>query len=302
MARRPRPAEVAPPGPGGARARPGSAGRRRLPPMAPGSGALPVPLPVPQLVLAAREALGPGRRRRLPAARALQAAGEVLAVAAGLKPALLWDCGAAGPAELRRYLGRLREAGLAPGRLHVLAMGGSLLLLRPGPALGRLRAALRAAALVDVSGARRGPALCGPAEAPALRRHLAALLGHLRDTEAASDEPVTASEVAAGDWNLCAVAGVLLGYPAVYTFAEGAENCLALTPLRVFTARASCPRIKDGLRVQICSFSVPESLCAELRDVLDAWCHELREAFGAQSDFVDLCISSEVVSLPAVAL
>ncbi|NXM45376.1 CA074 protein, partial [Gymnorhina tibicen] len=148
------------------------------------------------------------------------------------------------------------------------------------------------------------PALCAQAEARTVRGHLAALLGHLRDAEAAGAEPVTASEVVAGDWNLCTVAGVLLGYPAVYTFAgaEGAENCLALTPLRVFTARASCPRIKDGLRVQIYSFSVPESLCAELREVLDAWCQELKEAFSAQNDFVDLCISSEVVSLPAVAL
>ncbi|NXS03514.1 CA074 protein, partial [Oxylabes madagascariensis] len=149
----------------------------------------------------------------------------------------------------------------------------------------------RPAPLLDVSGGR--PRLCGPALARAVRGHLAALLGHLRHAEAAGGE-VTCSEVAAGDWNLCTVAGVLLGYPAVYTFARGAENCLALTPLRVFTAQARCPRIKDGLRVRICSFSVPESLCAELRDVLDAWCRELREAFGAQSDFVDLCISSEV--------
>ncbi|KAL2295350.1 hypothetical protein Nmel_017762 [Mimus melanotis] len=276
--------------------------------MAARPGAVPVPLPVPLLVSAAREALGAGagagRRRRLPAARALHAAGEVLAVAAGLKPALLWDCGAAGPAELRRYLGRLREAGLAAGRLHVLGMGGSALVLRPALARARLRAVLgsRPAPLLEVSAGRRRPALCGPAEARRALRHLAALLEHLRDAEAASAEPVTASEVAAGDWNLCTVAGVLLGYPAVYTFAQGAENCLALTPLRVFTAQASCPRIKDGLRVRICSFSVPESLCAELRDVLDAWCQELKEAFSAQSDFVDLCISSEVVSLPAVAL
>ncbi|NXS32156.1 CA074 protein, partial [Pomatostomus ruficeps] len=146
------------------------------------------------------------------------------------------------------------------------------------------------------------PALCAPGRASTVRGHLAALLGHLRDAEAAGAEPVTASEVVPGDWNLCTVAGALLGYPAVYTFAEGAENCLALTPLRVFTARASCPRIQDGLRVQIYSFSVPESLCAELGDALDAWCQQLREAFRAQSDFVDLCISSEVVSLPAVAL
>ncbi|NWI84788.1 CA074 protein, partial [Pitta sordida] len=141
-------------------------------------------------------------------------------------------------------------------------------------------------------------------EAEAIRSHLAALLCHLRDAEAASAGPVSSSEVVPKDWNLCTVAGVLLGYPAVYTFSteEGTENCLALVPLRVFSAQASCPRIKDGLRVQIYSFSVPESLCTELREVLDTWADELREAFSAQSDFVELCISSEVVSLPAVAL
>ncbi|XP_065710716.1 UPF0739 protein C1orf74 homolog [Patagioenas fasciata] len=258
----------------------------------------------PALVAAAREELGAGRRWRFPAGRALQLAGEVLAVAAGLKPALLYDCGAAGPVELRRYLARLREAGLAPGRLHLLAMEGSALLLQPGLAQRRLAAVLRAhpAPFMDVSAGRQRPALCAPAEAEAIRGHLAALLAHLGGAEATG--PVSSSEVVPAGWNLCTVVGVLLGYPASYTFSmeEGAENCLALTPLRVFTVQASCPRIKDGLRVQIYSFSIPESLCAELREVLDAWCDELKEAFGAQSDFVDLCISSEVVSLPAVAL
>ncbi|XP_050182637.1 UPF0739 protein C1orf74 homolog [Myiozetetes cayanensis] len=277
--------------------------------MAPGSPALSPAL----LVAAARDALGTrsgpraARRRRLPAARALHAAGEVLAVAAGLKPALLWECGPAGPAELRRYLGGLRAAGLAPRRIHVLGVEGSaLLLLHPPLARGRLEGMLRArpAPFVDVSAGRRCPALCGAAEAEAIRGHLASLLSHLRDAEAASAGPVSCSEVVPQDWNLCTVVGVLLGYPAVYTFSreEGTENCLALTPLRVFTVQASCPRIKDGLTVQIYSFSIPESLCTELGEVLDAWCDELKEAFSAQSDFVDLCISSEVVTLPAVAL
>ncbi|KAM9596046.1 UPF0739 protein C1orf74 homolog [Morphnus guianensis] len=263
-------------------------------------------LSVPRLVAAAREELGTGTRRRWPAARALQLAGEVLAVAAGLKPALLYDCGAAGPAELRRYLARLREAGLAPRRLHLLGAQGSVLLLQPGLARRRLAAVLRArpAPFVDVSAGRRGPAICGPAEAEAVRGHLAALLAHLGAAEAAGSGPVSSSEVVPVGWNLCTVVGVLLGYPAAYAFAteEGAENCLALTPLRVFTVQASCPRLKDGLRVQIYSFSIPESLCAELEEVLGAWCEELKEAFSMQSDFVDLCISSEVVSLPAVAL
>ncbi|XP_040472978.1 UPF0739 protein C1orf74 homolog [Falco naumanni] len=263
-------------------------------------------LSAPRLVAAAREELGAGARRRLPAGRALQLAGEVLAVAAGLKPALLYDCGAAGPAELRRYLARLREAGLAPGRLHLLGAEGSALVLHPGLARRRLAAVLRArpAPFMDVSAGRRCPALCGPAEAEAIRGHLATLLAHLGAAEAASAGPVSSSEVVPAGWNLCTIVGVLLGYPAAYAFSmeEGTENCLALTPLRVFTVQASCPRIRDGLRVQIYSFSIPESLCVELKEVLDAWCDELKEAFRAQSDFVGLCISSEVVSLPAVAL
>ncbi|XP_009936937.2 UPF0739 protein C1orf74 homolog [Opisthocomus hoazin] len=262
----------------------------------------------PAAVAAAREELGAGRRRRrLPAARGLQLAGEVLAVAAGLKPALLYDCGAAGQAELRRYLARLREAGLAPGRLHLLGVEGSaLLLLHPGLARRRLAAVLRAhpAPFVDVSAGRQRPALCGPAEAEAIRGHLAALLAHLEAAEAAGAGPVSSSEVVPAGWNLCTVVGVLLGYPAAYAFSaeDGAENCLALMPLRVFTVRACCPGLRDGLGVQIYSFSVPESLCAELGEALDAWRQELEEAFRAQTDFVDLRISSEVVSLPAVAL
>ncbi|NWH71935.1 CA074 protein, partial [Piaya cayana] len=256
-----------------------------------------------QALSAARGELGSGRRCRLPAGRALQLAGEVLAVAAGLKPALLYDCGAAGPAQWRRYLSRLREAGLLRAPLHVLGLGGSVLVLHPRLAQSRVGAALCAhpAPFVDVSAARRNPALCGQQEAEAIRGHLAALLGHLRAT---CPVPVSSSEVVPTDWNLCTVVGVLLGYPAAYTFAteEGGENCLAMTPLRVFTVRAACPRIKDGLVVQIYSFSIPESLCSELKEVLDAWREELKGAFRAQSDFVDLRISSEVVSLPAVAL
>ncbi|KGL96079.1 UPF0739 protein C1orf74, partial [Charadrius vociferus] len=179
-------------------------------------------------------------------------------------------------------------------------------LLHPGLARRRLSAMLHAhpAPFMDVSAGRQCPALCRPAEAEAIRGHLAALLDHLGAAEATTTCPVSSSEVVPTGWNLCTIVGVLLGYPAAYTFAmeEGAENCLGLTPLRVFTVQASCPRIRDGLRVQIYSFSVPESLCTELKEVLDAWCDELKAAFSAQSDFVDLRISSEVVSLPAVAL
>ncbi|NXU60007.1 CA074 protein, partial [Turnix velox] len=258
------------------------------------------------VVAAAREELGSGRRWKLPTTRALHLAAEVLAVAAGLKPALLYDCSAAGLAELRRYLERLMEAGVTLRRLHLLVMEGSVLLLHPGLAQKRLAAMLctHPAPFMDVSVRLQTPSLCGPAEAEDIKGHLTTLLAHLKDAEATSDGLISSSEVVPTGWNLCTIFGVLLGYPAAYTFyvEEGAENCLGMAPLRVFTVQASCPRIREGLRVQIYSFSIPESLCEELQEVLHAWCEELKEAFGEQSDFADLCISSQVVCLPAVAL
>ncbi|NWS46033.1 CA074 protein, partial [Probosciger aterrimus] len=164
-------------------------------------------LSAPRLVAAAREELGAGAgaRRRLPAARALQLAGEVLAVAAGLKPALLYDCGAAGPAELRRYLERLRETGLAPHRLHVLSVEGSALLLHPGLARRRLVTVLgtHPAPFMDVSAGRQCPVLCGPAQAEAIKGHIATLLAHLSAAEATNTGPVSSSKVVPTGWNLC---------------------------------------------------------------------------------------------------
>ncbi|NXA39596.1 CA074 protein, partial [Eudromia elegans] len=262
-------------------------------------------LAAPQLVLAARRALGCAGGRRLAAARALQLAGEVLAVAAGLKPALLYDCGAAGAEQLRDYLEQLREAGVAAGRLHVLRVAGSVLVLHPGRAARRLEAVLRArpAPFVDVSAARAQPGLCGTSMTCAVKGHLAALLAHLRAVEAAAG-PISSSEVCSADWNLCTIFGVILGYPLAYTFAveDSFENCLALTPLRVFTVQASCHRIRDDLTVQIYSFSIPENLYPEMKEVVDTWCDNLKNTFSSQTDFVNLCISSEVVTLSAVAL
>uniref|UniRef100_A0A8C4K4U5 Chromosome 1 open reading frame 74 n=1 Tax=Dromaius novaehollandiae TaxID=8790 RepID=A0A8C4K4U5_DRONO len=233
------------------------------------------------------------------------AAGAVLAVAAGLKPALLYDCGVAGAEQLRDYLGRLREAGLAAGRLHLLSVAGSVLVLHPGRAARRLEAVLQAqpAPFVDVSVARAQPELCGTLAAHTIRGHLSALLAHLKAAETAAG-PISCSEVCSADWNLCTVFGVLLGYPVAYTFTveDGFENCLALTPLRVFTIRASCHRIRDDLTVQIYSFSIPENLYPEMKEVVDAWCDNLKDSFSTQDDFADLCISSEVVTLTAVAL
>ncbi|XP_062451070.1 UPF0739 protein C1orf74 homolog, partial [Rhea pennata] len=244
-------------------------------------------------------------RRRLAAARALQLAGEVLAVAAGLKPALLYDCGPAEAEQLRDYLGRLREAGLDPGRLHLLSVAGSVLVLHPGRAAQRLEAVLRArpAPFLDVSVGRAQPELCGASAARTITGYLSTLLAHLKTAEATAG-PISSSEICSADWNLCTIFGVLLGYPVAYTFSveDGFENCLALMPLRVFTVQASCRRIREDLAVQIYSFSIPENLYPEMKEMVDAWYSNLKDSFSTQDDFANLCISSEVVTLTAVAL
>lgn len=73
-----------------------------------------------------------------------------------------------------------------------------------------------------------------------------------------------------------------------------------MTPLRVFTAQISW--LSGQPPVPLYSFSVPESLFPPLRNFLSAWEKELRTRFRAQNAFADLSISSEVVTLPAVAL
>ncbi|XP_055981572.1 UPF0739 protein C1orf74 homolog [Sorex fumeus] len=259
----------------------------------------------PELVAAARRSLGPGRRRGRgpPRAACLHLAAEVLAVARGLKPALLYDGGGAGEAELRGYLEALRGLGLPTQRLHVLDLGEHRLVLSPERARQHLEL-VRAGgvAFVDVSGAQPHAALCSLDQRPDLRALLAELGAHLRGLRPG----VSGSRLRPADWSLCALFGVLLGYPAAYTFrpgqgpAEAEPGCLALVPLRVFSARLRWP--PAGLELLLCSFSVPERLVPALGGALGSWERELRARWRAQSDFADLSISSEVVTLPAVAL
>ncbi|XP_060034308.1 UPF0739 protein C1orf74 homolog isoform X1 [Erinaceus europaeus] len=263
--------------------------------------ATPTETPTPALlVAAARRTLGSGRSPRH--ATCLQLAAEVLAVARGLKPALLYDLGHAGPGALRSFLLELHGLGLLPAGLHVLAVGEHSLVLSPERARRHLRHVLAGAvAFVDVSGSR--PELCSPRR-PELAALVAALALHLRALpRAPAPEPaVTCSSLPPADWNLCTLFGILLGYPAPYTFRPGprADNCLALTPLRVFAVHA--PWLPARPPVLLCSFSVPESLLPAVRGVLDSWEADLRTRWRTQSDFGDLSITSEVVTLPAVAL
>ncbi|XP_004694974.1 PREDICTED: UPF0739 protein C1orf74 homolog [Condylura cristata] len=256
-----------------------------------------------------RNAASPELRLQSPASlpRSPGLAAQVLAVARGLKPALLYDCNGAGPAELQGYLAELRGLGLPSRGLLVLQLAEHCLVVSPEPACRLLERALRGpTALVDVSRSQPRPALCSLDQRPdlqALVADTARLLRGLRGDPcpAAARSSVPCAAAATGG-DLCTLFGILLGYPAPYTLRpdQGDDNCLALTPLRVFTARACWPLGPPP--VALYSFSVPDSLCPALRDPLRAWEQDLRARCGAQSDFAHLSVSSEVVTLPAVAL
>lgn len=255
------------------------------------------------LVAAAQQTLGMGRSRGPPRAVCLHLAGEVLAVARGLKPALLYDCNCAGAAELQSYLEQLQGLGFPTRGLHILEIGEDSLIVCPERVCQHLeQVLLGSVAFVDVSSAQPHPSVCSLDQLQDLKALLAEIIAHLQGLKTDLSLAVSSSRLRSSDWNLCTVFGILLGYPVPYTFhvSQGGDNCLALTPLRVFTARISWRHSQPP--VLLYSFSVPESLFPALRDILNTWEKDLRTRCRTQNDFADLSISSEVVTLPAVAL
>ncbi|XP_036298105.1 UPF0739 protein C1orf74 homolog [Pipistrellus kuhlii] len=264
----------------------------------------PMSTPSPQLlVAAAQRTLSVGKRRGPAWAVCLHLAGEVLAVARGLKPALLYDCNGAGTSEIQSYLGELQGLGFLTKGLHILDIGGNSLIVIPEHVCQHLQQVLLGAvAFVDVSSSQSHPSVCSLDQLQDLKSLVAKIITHLQGLQRDLSLAVSCSRLCSPDWNLCTVFGILLGYPVPYTFHlnQGDDNCLALTPLRVFTARISW--LPGQPPVSLYSFSVPESLFPALRDILDTWEKDLRTRCRAQNDFTDLSISSEIVTLPAVAL
>lgn len=264
----------------------------------------PMSTPSPQLlVAAAQRTLSVGKRRGPARAVCLHLAGEVLAVARGLKPALLYDCNSAGTSEIQNYLGELQGLGFLTKGLHILDIGGNSLIIIPEHVCQHLQQVLLGAvAFVDVSSSQAHPSVCSLDQLQDLKSLVAKIITHLQGLQRDLSLAVSCSRLCSSDWNLCTVFGILLGYPVPYTFHlnQGDDNCLALTPLRVFTARISW--LPGQPPVSLYSFSVPESLFPALRDILHTWEKGLRTRCRAQNDFTDLSISSEIVTLPAVAL
>ncbi|XP_008580466.1 PREDICTED: UPF0739 protein C1orf74 homolog [Galeopterus variegatus] len=260
--------------------------------------------PRPQLlVAAAQQTLGMGKRRGLPRAICLHLAGEVLAVARGLKPALLYDCSCAGALELQSYLEELQGLDFLTLRLHILEIGENSLIVSPEHVCQHLEQVLcGTTAFVDISSSQPHPSICSLDQLQDLKALVAEIITHFQGLQRDVSLSVSHSRLHSSDWNLCTVFGILLGYPVPYTFHlnQGDDNCLALTPLRVFTVRISW--LLGQPPVLLYSFSVPESLSSALRDILNTWEKNLRTRFRTQDDFADLSISSEIVTLPAVAL
>uniref|UniRef100_A0A8C9J377 Chromosome 1 open reading frame 74 n=1 Tax=Panthera tigris altaica TaxID=74533 RepID=A0A8C9J377_PANTA len=264
----------------------------------------PMSTPSPQmLVAAAQQTLGMGKRRGPPRAVCLHLAGEVLAVARGLKPALLYDCSCAGTSELQSYLEELQGLGFLTQGLHILEIGENSLIVSPEHVCQRLEQVLLGTiAFVDVSSSQPHPSICSLDQLQDLKAIIVEIITHLQGLQRDLPLEVSCSRLRSSDWNLCTVFGVLLGYPVPYTFHlnQGDDNCLALTPLRVFTARISW--LLGQSPVLLYSFSVPESLFPALREIINTWEKDLRTRCRRQNDFADLSISSEIVTLPAVAL
>lgn len=263
-----------------------------------------MPAPSPQLlVAAARQTLGVGKRKGPTRAACLRLAGEVLAVARGLKPAVLYDCNSAGGSALQSYLEELQELGVLTSGLHVLEIGENNLVVSLEHACRHLEQVLvGTTALVDVSRTRPRPSVCSLEQLQGLKSLVTEIVTHLQGLRRQVSLGVSRSKLCSSDWNLCTVFGILLGYPVSYTFHPKHEdgNCLAMTPLRVFTVQISW--LPGQPPVLLYSFSVPESLFPALKDSLSTWEKELRTRFRTQNDFGDLSVSSEIVTLPAVAL
>lgn len=261
-----------------------------------------------RLISAAQRFLRTSRRKSIPADACLRIAGEFLAVGSGLKPGFLYDYNAARATDVLNYCLALRQLGLTSGAasLYVFELGGSVLLLNLEHSIQRLELISRKDVhfpAVDVSASRALPAVCSPQVRDQIRCHLSDILEQLKILRSSSID-VVHKLVSPPEWNLCTLFGTLLGYPLPYWFdtSKGFENCLALTPLRVYTVRACCSRVAGGINLTVYSFSVPECVLGEVEDCLDTWLEELQNGFREQNDFSDLTFSTKTVSLAAVTL
>lgn len=266
-------------------------------------------VPRERLIAASRQYLRTGKKG-LPPAVSLNLAAQVLAVDAGLKPALLYDCNTAGAEQMRLYLQTLLDTGFLNQPPYVLDIDGSVFIINTQRTIRRLEniPLKKQVTVIDVSRCRGQPAVADAGVRRAVEGQVTVFVDYLKnlnwDGKLGVAPSVRLPEELTSRWNLCTLFGLLLGYPAAYWFdnERSFENCLSMTPLRVTSVSAACPLITGGPPVRLYSFTIPEALGTETQGLMDTWTQDLEDQFRQQSVFTHLSINTETVALPAVAL
>ncbi|XP_067324177.1 UPF0739 protein C1orf74 homolog [Anolis sagrei] len=258
------------------------------------------------LIAAARQHLRMRKKKCLSPSASLNLAGEIFAVAAGLKPAFLYDYTPAGISQIVSYIQELQNISQLGGRLHILSIAENVFLINLETMQLWLEMVLQKNTVffVDVAASKTCPGFCEPEDVDFIKGHLVEILCHVKAQATDTSQILSSSPAISTECNLCTLFGVLLGFPAAYSFPaqKSFENCLSLVPLRVFTIQATFCKISNDFRVRFYSFSVPESLYPVMKTDLSMWCENLQNAFKTQKYFADLSISTEVVTQVAVTL
>ncbi|XP_069612259.1 UPF0739 protein C1orf74 homolog [Ranitomeya imitator] len=236
---------------------------------------------------------------------ALRLAAEILAVDCGLKPCFLYDLGTEDVLQIQRYVSELHQIGFILGPLHILSIEETVLIINVSRAVSYLTKLLNSAELhvIDVSATLKHPRMCSQDRLLTIKSQLSDLLTHLTNYQSKLPGRISAADMPCTEWNLCTMFGFLLCYPAVYWFdtTTNFENCLSFTPLKRVTIEITCSKI--GLhKLQVYSFTIPESVFHTLQLLLQAWTESLQRMFDGQCQFTDLKINMETVTLPSVAL
>ncbi|XP_066522785.1 UPF0739 protein C1orf74 homolog [Hoplias malabaricus] len=242
------------------------------------------------------------KKKRLPRSQCLDIAAQILAVDLGLKPALLYDSNAACAEQLQQYVTSLKEAGLLSTSLQIFSIDGNTLVVNSELMKSQLAELLQKKSfiIVDVCPLREQPNISGlECRTEDMVKDILEFLCKM-DTHSVC----VVGEELYGQWNLCTLFGILLGYPASYWFdqTQGFENCLNMTPLMVNKVWV-CWQTSDKRHYScIYSFSVPEMLWSDMYSHIEQWTEALKEKFGKQSVLTELSFLKETVILPYVTL
>ncbi|KAM8976787.1 UPF0739 protein C1orf74 homolog [Pelodytes ibericus] len=254
---------------------------------------------------AANSHLKEQKKRSFSVKFSLNLAAEILSVDCGLKPCFLYDYNGVGTNQIQSYLKELQHTGFIKEHLHILNIADNILIINVTRTISYLNTLLEKTdlSLVDVSAFLSEPVLFKQNNVSQIHSQLTQLLETLKPYQGGQPDTISVGDTEPVEWNLCTIFGLLLNFPAVYWFdtARGFENCLSLVPLRHFSVRAHCAVI--GLtKVQIYSFTIPESVFCYLQKHLEEWTEKLKMTFLGQKHFTDLEIIEDTVTLTAVAL